>query len=116
MECTGCFELKITGREERALHRGISERVERVSDLVTLTALEIRMSLRSIFGKLSEQQQVFIGTTVGIAISWVSFQAVQSNKPGHSAFDIDKPESVQTSMDAAEKIRLKNFVPRTPEN
>ena len=94
----------------------ISERVERVSDLVTLTVLEIRMSLRSIFGKLSEQQQVFLGTTVGIAISWVSFQAVQSNKPGHSAFDIDKPESVQTSMDAAEKIRLKNFVPRTPEN
>ena len=66
--------------------------------------------------RLSEQQMVFLGTTAGIGFSWVTFLAVQSNKPGHSAFDIDKPESVQTSMDAAEKIRLKNFVPKTPEN
>ena len=52
---------------------------------------------------------VFACTSISLAFCFVTFYGGQTKKVGHGAFDVDKPESVQTSMDAAEKIRLKNY-------
>ena len=66
--------------------------------------------------KVSEQTMVFSCTSISLAFCFVTFYGGQTKKVGHGAFDVDKPESVQSSMDAAEKIRLKNYaVPITAQ-
>ena len=63
---------------------------------------------------VSEGTMVFAGTSISLIFCFVTFYGGTTKKAGHGAFDVDKPESVQTSMDAAEKIRLKNYVVPVP--
>ena len=66
-----------------------------------------------ILNKVSQGTQVFVGTTLALAFCAVTFYGGEKQKPGHGAFDVDKPEAVQNSMEAAEKTRLTNFDPST---
>ena len=63
---------------------------------------------------VSEGTMVFAGTSISLIFCFVTFYGGTTKKAGHGAFDVDKPESVQTSMEAAEKIRLKNYVVPMP--
>lgn len=64
--------------------------------------------------KVSEGTMVFAGTSISLAFCFATFYGGTTKKAGHGAFDVDKPESVRTSMDAAESIRLKNYVIPVP--
>jgi len=53
------------------------------------------------------QTKVFIGTTTILGLSYYSFfHLFPKKKAGHNAFDVDKPEAVQASMDKASDKRL----------
>ena len=65
---------------------------------------------------VSQGTWVFTGTVAALTFSAVTFFGGEKKKDGHGAFDVGKPELVQSSMDNAEKIRLKNFVPKSPTN
>ena len=56
----------------------------------------------------SVQSQVRFAVIVSIGLCAGSFYAMGgfSKKPGHGAFDVDKPDSVQRGMDSADALRL----------
>ena len=55
----------------------------------------------------SQGTKVFVGTMGAFAFCAVTFFGGKATKSGHGAFDSDRPQAVQTAMDAAEKERLK---------
>ena len=50
--------------------------------------------------------KVFVGTAACMGFCAIPFVTGQKKKAGHGAFDVDKPEAVQQSMDAAEQNRF----------
>ena len=59
----------------------------------------------------SQGTKVFVGTTVALGLCALSFFGGKAKKSGHGAFDSDRPQAVQLSMDEAEKNRLKKISP-----
>ena len=59
----------------------------------------------------SQGTKVFVGTTVALGLCALSFFGGKAKKSGHGAFDSDRPQAVQLSMDEAEKIRFKKVSP-----
>jgi|LauGreStaDraftv2_3_1035109.scaffolds.fasta_scaffold500559_1 hypothetical protein len=59
------------------------------------------------FSRLSQAQQVFVGTSASLGFCIVTFYSFRSKKAGHNVFDVDKPEAVQDAIDQREKEKVK---------
>ena len=60
--------------------------------------------------KINPKYRVFVGTSVIMLFSVITFFGPKQLKSGHGVFDVDKPEAVQSGMDKAEEGRLTRFV------
>jgi hypothetical protein len=49
--------------------------------------------------------KVLVGSTVAIGVPTLHFYSGRRAKPGHGAFDVEKPQDVQQSMDQADRER-----------
>jgi hypothetical protein len=56
----------------------------------------------------SNNAKTVVGVVGIIGLCAMQFYQGEKIKNGHRAFDLDKPEDVQTSMDAVAKLRLEN--------
>ena len=65
------------------------------------------MRLSALIDKIPgpEWFQVTVGCIVMIGGPSLHFLYSQQKKPGHGAFDVDKPEAVQQGMEPADKLR-----------
>lgn len=65
------------------------------------------MRLSALIDKIPGPQwfQVAVGCVVMIGGPSLHFFYSQQKKPGHGAFDVDKPEDVHTGMENADKLR-----------
>ena len=45
--------------------------------------------------------RVLVGTTIAIGVPTCHFYSQKRARPGHGAFDVDKPEAVQNGMEKA---------------
>mgnify|MGYP000595581085 CR=1 FL=1 len=43
--------------------------------------------------------KVAVGSAIGIGLPTIHFYSSRRERPGHGAFDVDKPEAVQKSME-----------------
>ena len=53
--------------------------------------------------------RVAAGTGIFMGLCAVTFFGGRKKKAGHGAFDVEKPEAVQTKQDSAEGARLERF-------
>jgi uncharacterized OB-fold protein len=60
----------------------------------------------------SNNAKTVVGVAAVIGLCAISFFDGEAKKNGHGAFDVDKPEDVQTGMDVAAKIRIENNTKR----
>ena len=53
--------------------------------------------------------KVAVGCAIAFTFLGVTFFGGKSKKPGHGAFDLEKPQSVQNAQDEQEARRLSRF-------
>ncbi len=53
--------------------------------------------------------KVLVGSTIAIGAPTVHFYSSRRARPGHGAFDVDKPEAVQQGMEKADRARAARF-------
>lgn len=69
--------------------------------------------LNTLLNKLpfGTQGKVFVGTMSVLGFSYVTFfHLFPKKKAGHNAFDVEKPEAVQSAMDRAGQARGANLL------